>query len=81
MRAVASLGIERASVPETFPLRLADRLRREGVELGVEGDLFDGRRRVEDRRGARRDPPGAAGSRGGDGGVPRELLRRGAGPG
>jgi len=47
VRALASLGVERASVPEAFPLRLADRLRSAGVELGVDGDLFDGRRRVK----------------------------------
>ncbi len=47
VRAVAALGVSHASVPEAFPLRLADRLRGEGVELGVDGDLFDGRRRVK----------------------------------
>jgi Xaa-Pro aminopeptidase len=46
-RAVRALGIERASVPETFPLWLADRLRAEGVELGVDQELFDDRRRVK----------------------------------
>jgi Xaa-Pro aminopeptidase len=47
VRAVRALGIERASVPETFPLWLADRLRAEGVELGVDQELFDDRRRVK----------------------------------
>ena len=47
LRAVASLGIERASVPETFPVWAADRLRTEGVELDVDQDLFDERRRVK----------------------------------
>jgi len=33
LRAVASLGLERATVPENFPVWLADRLRADGVEL------------------------------------------------
>ncbi len=47
VRAVKSLGLERAAVPETFPVWLADRLRAEGVELEVDQDLFDERRRVK----------------------------------
>jgi len=46
-RAVKSLGITSALVPETFPLWLADRLRGEGVELTVDADFFDDRRRVK----------------------------------
>jgi Xaa-Pro aminopeptidase len=45
VREVASLGITRASVPENFPVWLADRLRAAGVELAVDQDLFDDRRR------------------------------------
>src|SRR3954471_2092897 len=45
LRAVASLGLKRASVPENFPVWLADRLRAAGVELAVDQDLFDDRRR------------------------------------
>jgi Xaa-Pro aminopeptidase len=47
LRAVASLGLERATVPENFPVWLADRLRAEGVELDVDQDLFDDRRRAK----------------------------------
>jgi Xaa-Pro aminopeptidase len=47
VRAVKSLGITSAAVPETFPLWLADRLRADGVELKVDADLFDDRRRVK----------------------------------
>jgi len=47
LRAVKGLGITSAVVPETFPLWLADRLRAEGVELTVDHDFFDGRRRVK----------------------------------
>jgi Xaa-Pro aminopeptidase len=45
LRAVASIGVERAAVPENFPVWLADTLRADGVELDVDQDLFDGRRR------------------------------------
>src|SRR3954468_16832074 len=47
VRAVAALGVERAAVPFFFPLELADRLRAAGVELHVDRDLFDERRRVK----------------------------------
>jgi Xaa-Pro aminopeptidase len=47
LRAVASLGLERATVPENFPVWLADRLRETGVELQVDQDLFDDRRRAK----------------------------------
>jgi Xaa-Pro aminopeptidase len=45
MRAVQSFGIDRAVVPGTFPLWLADVLRGRGVELTVDEDFFDDRRR------------------------------------
>jgi Xaa-Pro aminopeptidase len=47
LRAVRELGLARAVVPETFPLWLADALRAEGVELTVDDDFFDDRRRVK----------------------------------
>ena len=47
LRAVKALGITSVVVPEAFPLWLADRLRAEGVELVVDGDFFDDRRRVK----------------------------------
>jgi Xaa-Pro aminopeptidase len=47
VRAVKAFGIDRAVVPETFPLWLADRLRAEGIELTVDADFFDDRRRVK----------------------------------
>jgi Xaa-Pro aminopeptidase len=47
LRAAKALGITRAAVPESFPVWLADRLREQGVELTVDGDLFDDRRRVK----------------------------------
>jgi Xaa-Pro aminopeptidase len=47
LRAVAGLGVESATVPENFPVWLADRLRAEGIELDVDQDLFDDRRRAK----------------------------------
>jgi Xaa-Pro aminopeptidase len=47
LRAVASIGVKQASVPESFPVWLADRLRADGVELDVDQDLFDDRRRAK----------------------------------
>jgi Xaa-Pro aminopeptidase len=47
LRAVGSLGLKRASVPKDFPVWLADRLRADGIELAVDQDLFDDRRRAK----------------------------------
>jgi Xaa-Pro aminopeptidase len=47
LRAVQKLGVKSAVVPETFPLWLADKLRGAGVELTVDADYFDDRRRVK----------------------------------
>ena len=47
VRAVASLGLKQASVPENFPVWLADRLRGDGIELDVDQELFDDRRRAK----------------------------------
>jgi Xaa-Pro aminopeptidase len=47
VRAVHALGVTSAVVPENFPLWLADRLRAAGVELTVDNELFDDRRRVK----------------------------------
>jgi Xaa-Pro aminopeptidase len=45
LRSVASLGPRRFAVPDNFPVWLADRLRADGVELEVDQELFDERRR------------------------------------
>jgi Xaa-Pro aminopeptidase len=45
VREVASLGIKRATVPENFPVWLADRLRAEGIEIEPDQEVFDDRRR------------------------------------
>ena len=47
LRACRKLGIERATVPHTFPLDLADFLRASGVELNPDRDFFEKRRRVK----------------------------------
>jgi Xaa-Pro aminopeptidase len=46
-RACQSLGVERAIVPPTFPLELAERLRSAGVRLTVDREFFDSRRRAK----------------------------------
>jgi Xaa-Pro aminopeptidase len=45
VRACRKLGISSATVPEGFPLGHADHLRANGVELTIDRDLFDNRRR------------------------------------
>ena len=47
LRAVGSLGLDCATVPQDFPIWLADRLRADGVQLEVDQDLFDDRRRAK----------------------------------
>jgi Xaa-Pro aminopeptidase len=47
LRALRQIGMEHAIVPPDFPLAWADRLREEGMELRVDGDAFDLRRRVK----------------------------------
>jgi Xaa-Pro aminopeptidase len=75
LRAVGSLGIERAGVPGNFPLWLADRLRAAGVELDVDQELFDDRRRSKTKAqiaGIRRAQRAAEAAMD----ACRELLRR-----
>jgi len=75
LRAVGSLGLKRASVPQDFPVWLADRLRADGVELAVDQDLFDHRRRAKtgaQLAGMRRAQRAAEAAMD----VCRELLRR-----
>jgi Xaa-Pro aminopeptidase len=47
LRGCRELGIEQAAVPASFPVGLADFLRSGGVELTVDRELFDGRRRAK----------------------------------
>ena len=47
VNACKELGVETATVPPTFPLEYADRLRGAGIEIRVDRALFDGRRRVK----------------------------------
>ncbi|HSL64650.1 MAG TPA: Xaa-Pro peptidase family protein [Gaiellaceae bacterium] len=47
LRMCRDLGIDRAVVPGTFPVALADLLRSQGVEVTPDQELFDGRRRVK----------------------------------
>jgi Xaa-Pro aminopeptidase len=45
LRACRELGIDRAAVPPSFPVGHADHLRANGIEVVVERELFDNRRR------------------------------------
>ena len=47
LRACRELGLESAIVPPDFPLAWADKLRGAGIELRVDADAFDLRRRVK----------------------------------
>jgi Xaa-Pro aminopeptidase len=47
LRAVLALGVEQATVPGTFPLLLADKLRARGVDLVPDQNFFVERRRVK----------------------------------
>src|SRR6478672_3367196 len=45
VRGCRELGIEHAVVPPSFPLEYADHLRENGIEVSIDRDLFDDRRR------------------------------------
>jgi Xaa-Pro aminopeptidase len=47
LRACREFGLERAVVPHTFPLELADYLRAHGIELKSDREFFANRRRVK----------------------------------
>ena len=47
LRACRQIGLEHAIVPPDFPLAWADRLREDGLELRIDADAFDLRRRVK----------------------------------
>jgi Xaa-Pro aminopeptidase len=47
VRACERLGISSASVPPSFPLELAERLRAAGIGLRVDRELFESRRRAK----------------------------------
>jgi len=47
LRGVKQVGVTSATVPHTFPLGLADLLRDKGVELNVDREFFNERRRVK----------------------------------
>jgi len=75
VRAVKEFGIEKAVVPTTFPVELADRLRAEGIEITPDRETFVQRRRVKteaELEGIRRAQRGA--EAGMD--AARELFRR-----
>ena len=74
LRAARRFGLERASVPSTFPLEVADHLRANGIEVKADRELFIGRRRVKndaELAGIRRAQRAAEGAME----AARELLR------
>jgi len=74
LRAARRFGLERASVPSTFPLEVADHLRANGIEVKADRGLFIGRRRVKNEAelaGIRRAQRAAEGAME----AARELLR------
>jgi len=75
VRAVKEFGIEKAVVPTTFPIELADRLRAEGIEITPDRETFVQRRRV--KTGAELEGIKRA-QRGAEAGMDaaRELFRR-----
>jgi Xaa-Pro aminopeptidase len=80
LRGVKALGITSASVPESFPLWLADHLRANGIELTPDRDLFDDRRRVKteaELAGMRRAQRAAESAMD----AVRDMLRRATGNG
>jgi Xaa-Pro aminopeptidase len=75
VRAVLALGIEQATVPGTFPLLLADKLRAKGVDLVPNQEFFVERRRVKSEAelaGIRRAQTAAEAGMA----AARDLLRR-----
>jgi Xaa-Pro aminopeptidase len=80
LRGAKAIGITGAVVPETFPLWLADHLRANGIQLTVDKDFFDERRRVKteaELAGMRRAQRSAEAAMD----VARELLRTRVGDG
>jgi Xaa-Pro aminopeptidase len=76
LRAVKGIGVTSAVVPEGFPLWLAELLRAGGVELTIDQDFFDERRRVKsdaELAGMRRAQRAAEAAMD----KARELLRKG----
>jgi Xaa-Pro aminopeptidase len=75
LRACRELGIEQATVPETFPVGHADHLRANGIDVVLDRDLFNDRRRSKNEtelrgiRNAQRACEAALDAS-------RELLRR-----
>src|SRR5215208_2017486 len=80
LRALRSFGVESALVPATFPLAVADHLRGQGIDLRVDRDFFDDRRRVKSQlelEGIRRAQHAAEAGMG----AARDLLQRASGNG
>jgi Xaa-Pro aminopeptidase len=75
LRTLRAVGVTSATVPQTFPLGVADHLRENGIDLQVDRDLFEDRRRVKsdvEIEGIRRAQAAAEAGMA----AARDLLRR-----
>ena len=75
LRACRELGITAATVPAAFPIGHADHLRANGVEIGIDRDFFDNKRRSKNEaelRGIRKAQKACEAALD----ASRELLRR-----
>jgi Xaa-Pro aminopeptidase len=75
LRACRELGIDKATVPSTFPVGHADHLRANGIDVVVDRDVFDNRRRSKNQtelRGIRKAQKACEAALD----VSRDLLRR-----
>jgi Xaa-Pro aminopeptidase len=75
LRACRELGIDAATVPATFPVAHADHLRANGIEVVIDRDLFENRRRSKNAtelRGIRKAQKACEAALD----VARDLLRR-----
>jgi Xaa-Pro aminopeptidase len=75
LRACRELGIDKATVPSTFPLGHADHLRANGIDVVIDRDVFDNRRRSKNQtelRGIRNAQKACEAALD----VSRDLLRR-----
>jgi Xaa-Pro aminopeptidase len=75
LRACRELGIDQATVPSTFPVGHADHLRANGIDVVVDRDVFDNRRRSKNQtelRGIRKAQKACEAALD----VSRDLLRR-----
>ena len=77
LRACQRFEVTSAAVPPSFPLELADHLRANGIDLYVDRELFEEKRRAQERAAGRGPAPRAEGVRGGARHSARHAAPRG----